>query len=203
MKRTILTLLAATTLTAAIPAIASAQSQWLSINQRQANLDARIDAGVRSGQLTGPEAANLRTEFRNIAGLEANYRRSAPGLTAPERADLDRRFDVLSGRITIASNDLDRRGNPGVWQNINDRQKRLDERIDRAQRNGRLDWREARSLRAEFRAIAQLEANYRKSRPGLTVAERADLDRRFDHLQDRIHDESRDRQYGYGYGYGR
>jgi hypothetical protein len=198
MKRTLLALLAATTLTAAIPAVASAQS-WMSINERQANLHARIDAGVRSGQLTRDEAIRLRADFNGIASLENQYR--AGGLNPAERADLDRRFDVLSGRITVARNDLDPRSNQGAWQNINQRQARLEERIDRAQRNGSISRREARSLRAEFQTIARLEAQYRQSRPGLTPVERADLDRRFDRLNDRIRGEARDsNQYGYGYG---
>jgi hypothetical protein len=203
MKRTLIALLAATTMTAAIPAIASAQPGWMSVNERQANLDARIEAGVRSGQVTRDEAVRLRAEFNGIASLEGQYRASAPGLTNAERADLDRRFDVLSGRIQIARNDVDPRWNPGAWENINARQIRLDARIDRAQRDGRLTRREARGLRSDFRYIARLEAQYRASRPGLTVAERADLDRRFDVLSARIHDESTDRQYGYGYGRGR
>jgi hypothetical protein len=70
---------------------------WTSINQRQANLDARIDAGVRDRSLSGAEAARLRADFQALARMEADYRRN--GLTAAERADLDRRFDALSARI--------------------------------------------------------------------------------------------------------
>jgi hypothetical protein len=70
---------------------------WTSINQRQANLDARIDAGVRDRSLSQAEAARLRADFQALARMEANYRRN--GLTAAERADLDRRFDALSARI--------------------------------------------------------------------------------------------------------
>ncbi|OGN46018.1 MAG: hypothetical protein A2795_00285, partial [Caulobacterales bacterium RIFCSPHIGHO2_01_FULL_67_30] len=36
---------------------------WSSINARQANLDRRIDQGVRSGQLSRREATRLRGEF--------------------------------------------------------------------------------------------------------------------------------------------
>lgn len=80
---------------------------WQSINQRQANLDRRIDMGVRNGQLSRREAVRLRAEFNQIARLEAQYRRG--GLTQWERADLDRRFDRLSAQIRYERRDRDNR----------------------------------------------------------------------------------------------
>jgi hypothetical protein len=81
-----------------VPA-ASAQPGWQGINQRQAQLDRRIDQGVRNGSLNRREAMRLRAEFRQISQLEYRYRRSAPGLTQWERRDLDRRFNTLSAKI--------------------------------------------------------------------------------------------------------
>ena len=92
---------------ATIPA-ASAQQGWWGINQRQAQLDRRIDQGVRRGQLTRPEAARLRAEFRGIVNLEYRYRRSGGGLNMAERRDLDRRFDMLARKIRWERHD---------WQN--------------------------------------------------------------------------------------
>ncbi|MFA7261858.1 MAG: hypothetical protein WC068_02445 [Caulobacter sp.] len=158
---------------------------WTNINQRQAQLDARIDAGVRNGSINAQEAVRLRAEFQAIARLEADYRQN--GLTNAERADLDRRFDALSARIQSESRDDD----DGGWTNINQRQAQLDARIDAGVRNGSINAQEAVRLRAEFQAIARLEADYRQN--GLTNAERADLDRRFDALSARIQSESRDR----------
>ena len=80
---------------------------WQSINLRQRQLDHRIDVGVRNGQLSRREAVRLRAEFRQIARLEASYRRG--GLTAWERADLDRRFDRLSAQIRYERRDRDGR----------------------------------------------------------------------------------------------
>ena len=80
---------------------------WQSINARQANLDRRIDQGVRNGQLSRREATRLRGEFSSILRLEANYRRG--GLTAWERTDLDRRFDRLSAQIRNERRDYDNR----------------------------------------------------------------------------------------------
>ncbi len=80
---------------------------WQSINVRQANLDRRIDVGVRNGQLSRREATRLRGEFSSLLRLEANYRRG--GLTAWERNDLDRRFDRLSNQIRDERRDRDNR----------------------------------------------------------------------------------------------
>lgn len=175
---------------ATVPA-ATAQAGWQNINQRQAQLNQRIDQGVRNGGLTRAEAVRLRAEFRGIADLEVRYRRSAPGLTLAERRDLDRRFDALSRKIRVERQDNQGAGN---WWNINQRQAILDRRIDQGVRNGQLTRAEAVRLRAEFRGIVALEARYRQSRPGLTAAERADLDRRFDVLARKIRWERRDWQ---------
>jgi hypothetical protein len=93
----------------AAPHPAPAYQAWQSINGRQANLEARINQGVRSGQLSRSEAARLRAEFNSLARLEAQYRRSRPGLTLAERRDLDRRFDALSARIRVQKHDRERR----------------------------------------------------------------------------------------------
>ena len=96
--------------TIALPTAASAQQGWQSINQRQVNLDRRIDRGVQSGTLNRREAQRLRTEFRSLNQLEYRYRRSN-GLSQWERRDLDRRFDALSARIRFERNDRqDRQG---------------------------------------------------------------------------------------------
>ena len=83
--------------------------QWMSISERQARLDARIERGLQSGDLTRREAWRLRREFNNIARLEARYRYSG-GLNSWERADLDRRFDALSAQIRFERSDGDRYG---------------------------------------------------------------------------------------------
>ncbi|HEX2561050.1 hypothetical protein [Phenylobacterium sp.] len=188
-NRTLMALLAATTLAAGVPAVASAQD-W-GVNQRQAQLDQRIDAGVRSGQLTEAEAARLRDEFQDIAQLEQRYRYG--GLNAAERAELDRRFDQLSASIRDERRDrqAERPGSDG-WQNINERQVQLDQRIDAGVRSGQLTEAEAARLQAEFQDLSRLERRYRAD--GLTPTERADLDRQFDQLSARIRDERRDWQ---------
>jgi len=221
-KRIGLALMASAALTLTAGA-ASAQG-WMTIDDRQARLDQRIDAGVRSGDLSRQEARQLRNEFRALADLEMRYR--ADGLSNWERQDLDRRFDQLSMRIRYDrhdgerrdyARDDDRRGNAraddwgmwyggrnwtderGQWVSLDRRKAQLERRITQGMRKGQLTAAEAARLRADFNVLIHTEARYRRN--GLTVSERADLDRRFDILAAKIRFErqDRDRQYGYGY----
>lgn len=112
MKKILIPLLAASALTAfAAPAMAQS---WQNINQRQAQLDRRIDQGVRNGSLTRNEAYRLRAEFRQIAVLESRYRATG-GLQHWERRDLDMRFDRLSAMIRYERHDRDGRGPGGGY----------------------------------------------------------------------------------------
>lgn len=104
MKKLIVAIASVATLGSAVAVAAPASAQaWQNINQRQANLDRRIDMGVRNGTLTRREAFQLRREFQDLQRLETRYRRN--GLSAWERNDLNRRFDGLSARIRYERND--------------------------------------------------------------------------------------------------
>jgi hypothetical protein len=200
-------MLAATTIIAGTPGLASAQSRqnWVSVDQRQATLDQRIGVGLRNGQLSQNEAARLRAEYNTIVRLESQYRRN--GLDRNERADLDRRFDQLSSNIRTERADRDGRGDrndrgdrdgrSGRWENLNERQAQFTQRLDRAVADRRITRRQAGDLKTEFYSIAQLEQRYRRN--GLDRNERAELDARFDRLQANFRASVDTRQYGYGY----
>ncbi|MBB4085509.1 hypothetical protein ACLN6N_09330 [Sphingomonas carotinifaciens] len=93
---------------ALLPAAAQAQ-RWEPINARQANLERRIDQGIRAGTLNRREADRLRVQFRDLDRLEQRYRRSGGGLTRAERTDLNRRYDVLSQRVRFQKQDRQQR----------------------------------------------------------------------------------------------
>jgi hypothetical protein len=99
---------AASALALSATAAAAQPGAWMSINQRQAHLEHRIQVGVRNGSLTRAEARHLRGQYRSIARLEAHYR--VNGLSRWERTDLDRRFDRLSSRIHNQRHDGQWRG---------------------------------------------------------------------------------------------
>jgi len=108
MKSLIAPIALASALLVSLPVAASA-APWQSINQRQANLEQRIDQGIRKGDLTRPEAARLRVQFRELSRLETQYRRSGGRLTMAERRDLDARYDRLSQRIYAQRHDSQQR----------------------------------------------------------------------------------------------
>ena len=114
-------------------------------------------------------------------------------MTQFERADLDRRFDQLSSRIQYNRNDDDRR-----WTNLNRRQAQFNERLNRAVSDQRVSPRQASELRSEFNGIASLERRYRLSRPGITAAERSDLNSRFNRLEVNYRQSINNSSYGYG-----
>lgn len=72
----------------------------------------------------------------------------------------------------------------GGWQSISQRKYNLDRRIDQGERNRTLSYREARNLRSELNQLVRLEASYQRG--GLTVRERAELDRRYDRLSAQV-----------------
>ncbi len=80
---------------------------WQPIAQRKYNLDRRIDVGQRNGQLSRREASRLRAELNQLVRLEYSYQRG--GVSARERADLDRRYDSLSRQVREERRDRDNR----------------------------------------------------------------------------------------------
>jgi tetrahydromethanopterin S-methyltransferase subunit G len=182
MRKHVLALLAATALAGtAAPALAQ------SVNERQANIEQRINTGVRNGALTQAEATRLRADLRAIADLEVRYRRD--GLSAAERIDLDGRLDALNQRIRIERNDRDERGGgayAGSWEPIRQREIDFNQRVDDGMRRGNLNRNEADRLRRDYTAFANLAQQYRNSGGGYSAAERSELQRRYDFLLSQI-----------------
>jgi len=78
------------------------------INQRQANQTGRVVQGVKSGELTRPEAQELREERRDIRDLERDYK-SDRVLTPEERRDLNQQLNQNSREIFEEKHDAERR----------------------------------------------------------------------------------------------
>ena len=126
MKKVLLSVVAATTLAAALPAVAQpygnayghpsnrgyddrgySQQHWTPMGQRIERLNQRIEQGVARGAITRGEARRLRMELMGLVRLENRYRQG--GLNGWERQDLDRRFDQLRMQIREERRDDDRR----------------------------------------------------------------------------------------------
>jgi hypothetical protein len=74
----------------------------MSVTNQIARLDARISAGISSGEISRTEARNLRMEVRQLQRLERQY--SYNGLTQSERQDLRTRIRDLREDVRIADN---------------------------------------------------------------------------------------------------
>ena len=148
---------------------------------------------MRDRSLTAEEANQLQAEYQDIDRLETQYRVSGRTVTQAERADLDRRFDQLSSRVQYNRNDDDTR-----WTNLDRRQAQFNERLNRAVSDQRVSPRQASELRSEFNGIASLERSYRLSRPGITVAERNDLNARFNGMEVNYRQSINNSSYGDG-----
>jgi hypothetical protein len=78
------------------------------VNERQANQTARIQQGVKSGELTHDEAQELRTERRDIRDLEHTYKEDG-ALTRDERQDLHQQLNQQSQEIYEEKHDDEKR----------------------------------------------------------------------------------------------
>jgi opacity protein-like surface antigen len=128
-----------------------------------------------------------------LAAVSALTAAASAASAQPGRNDRDFRYDRDFGRPPIAA--------PGVG--IDARQAMIAQRIDNGRRNGAISRREAMRLNAELREIDRTEAAFRRSRPGLTQVEIAQLNVRLDRLAAQVRVDRNDREFGYGYGYGR
>lgn len=98
-----------------LPANAQFASYSFGINGTQAQLQSRIQTGMRNGSLTKSEAATLQTKLNSIASMEASMR--ANGLNSRERMRLNSKLTKLSNDIEREMNDFQRRHNGNGWNN--------------------------------------------------------------------------------------
>ena len=77
------------------------------VNQREHNIDQRINRGVRDGSLTWNEARDLRSRMWRVERLETAYRHN--GFTRFERETLNARLDRISDRVRADRHNGNRR----------------------------------------------------------------------------------------------
>jgi hypothetical protein len=73
--------------------------------QRQKNQQHRIHQGVRSGELTGKEAAKLEAKEAKLHKEIRRDRQDGPGLTDKERVKIEKKQDKLSREIAKEKHD--------------------------------------------------------------------------------------------------
>ena len=214
MRRLLLSALAATSVVAFAAPAAMAQSitfrigpppTWgpgVAINEREANISQRIDAGVRDGSLTRDEAYRLRSRLNEIQRLEQRYRYG--GISPSERNDLMNRLGALSQDVYRQRHDWEMRQRgrggfylppPPVWGAnvaIDEREADISRRIDNGVRDGSLTRDEAYRLRSRLNDIQRLEARYRRG--GISGYERTDLINRLKALSQDVYNQRHDWQ---------
>ncbi len=92
MKRILTIAIAASALTAAVPALAQSY-----LDDRATQADQRIDNGERDGSLTVSEADTLRARLHDIERQQDRYQ--SDGMSNWQSRDLERRYDSLSDQI--------------------------------------------------------------------------------------------------------
>jgi uncharacterized protein YdeI (BOF family) len=161
------------------------------INERQQNQRQRIRQGVRSGELTGVEAARLRRREAQIQLNEARARRSGGEFTPEERARIQGQLDRSSQNIYQQKHDAqDRIPN----NTINERQDNQRDRIRQGVQSGELTRVEAARLRRQEAQIRLNEARARQSGGEFTPRERARIQRQLDRESGRIYRQKHDAQ---------
>ncbi|MRS02365.1 hypothetical protein EG832_03930, partial [bacterium] len=108
------------------------------INQRIAEMNQRIDQGMRSGALTRDEGRMLRGELNKVRDDAARMKRD--GILTPREKDrLHAELDRLKRDIYREARDDDRRrGGQVDISDINRRIGEMDQRIDQGMRSGAL-----------------------------------------------------------------
>jgi len=151
MKKLFLAMTAITALAAAAPAAAQYGNQSygagadVGIDNRIAQLEARLQAGIQAGTIDRREAFSLRQQLLQLRRLERRY--SYNGLTVQERADLQQRLRTLrqqmraaDGGLGYGRNEDDRWGDTGGYGQSGRIDRNNDGYDDRDyNRNGRWD----------------------------------------------------------------
>ncbi|MBN8843333.1 MAG: hypothetical protein ACT6QT_15475 [Sphingopyxis sp.] len=142
--------------------------RWQMLSTRNADFEQRISTGLRNRSLTQAEARRLRSDWRSLAQLEANYRRG--GFDAREQADLWSRFNAIDSRL---GGSFGHDGNSARWS-------QLETRLATSERNGRISRNDAVQVRAQLSDLVRLDAAYAMG--GYNADERTYLTRRYGEL---------------------
>ncbi|HYE27763.1 MAG TPA: hypothetical protein VEA61_05965 [Allosphingosinicella sp.] len=85
----------------------------MGISNRIAQLDARLQAGIRAGVIDRTEARSIRMQIRQLQRLERQY--SYDGLSQAERQDLRQRLRDVREDLSLADNGYFDRDNRYGW----------------------------------------------------------------------------------------
>lgn len=154
--------------------------------KRIAEMQRRIDAGMRSGQLTREEARHLQTALDRIKGRDARYKADGT-VTNEERIILNQMLNSMDERIRYERNDSDAVHRESFERRLSE----LKRRIEAGMRAGQLTLEEACSLNSMLIRIKEKDTQFR-SDGILTREERMRLNQMITFLEERIYEEKWD-----------
>ncbi len=146
------------------------------INQRQAQLIARIKESVSAGKLSAGDAQELRENLDRIEQSEASFRVSDEGLNFWEAVTLVGDLDGLSARIDRLTHKA------AVLPDLDGRRAQLQQRLTRELAAGKISPHQALRLRKEIKRIALMEVAFRNSPSGLSPQQAMTLSSELDKL---------------------
>lgn len=155
------------------------------VNARQAQLEADVDAGVASGQLTTTEETALRADLNRIAAMEGGFLADGNFSNVEAQSIIDE-LTLANRRLHSYLTNAESTAGTGAyrhdWWNrrpvgggasgdfppnqrrlqatIDTRQAELDASLEDALTTGRLDWTQARAFRTDLGRIHNLEATF-------------------------------------------
>lgn len=165
------------------------------VNRRFERQQDRIAAGVKSGQLTPRETANLETKEAALKSEERTFRLENGGsLTRAEQAKLNKQENKLSEQIFDQKHDA-QTASTTPKSEVGTRLENQQDRIASGIGSGQLTAGEAARLEARETELRHEIATDRKANGGkLTDAERKEINQELNGLSTRINKEKHDEQ---------
>jgi Spy/CpxP family protein refolding chaperone len=165
----------------------SIESQWAAgqtpLANQQAQFESRVDTEVSTGALSQATGTRLKSDYYELVQLEARYGADRRFTTAERTTLADRYGDLTQVLAERGYADAGTVESPDVAAG----QAAFDSRVDAALAARRITRAEARRLKADYAAVASMEAGYLRD-GALNAAEVADLDTRLDALDARLGD---------------
>lgn len=165
------------------------------VNRRFDNQQDRIAAGVKSGQLTAKETANLETKEAALKNEERTFRLENNGhLTRDEQIKLNTQENKLSTQIYSQKHDA-QTTNTTPKSEVGTRYENQQDRIAEGIKSGQLTASEAGRLEARETALRNQIATDRNANGGkLTDGERKQINAELNGLSTRIYQQKHDDQ---------
>lgn len=159
---------------AVAPAVAQGSAE---LDQRIAEIGARLDTGLRSGSLTGPEHRALRNRLQAVMQLKARY--AADGISGQEAEQLRQKLSAIEAGVKRQAGDAQKVETKPVdsFAEIDRRLESLKQRIDAGAAEKQLTPAETQALRDRLSATTRVVERYRADNM-LSPDERRDVNTR-------------------------